>query len=64
MIDYNELSDEDLQDLFDGKTNLWIQARENTNRLCRETKRSRDSEIEMEHELALINMEIYRRREQ
>ena len=64
MIDYNGLSDDELQSLYAGKTKLWIGLRNKTNNLCTELNRCRDDELEMGHELALINMEIYRRREE
>jgi len=63
MMDYTLLTDEELQDLFDGQTSLWICRAEHNNKIYNDLLRGLSCEQNLSNSLAAINMEIYRRRE-
>ena len=63
MIDHSLLSDDELQSLFDGQTSLWICRAENNDKIYNELLRGLSCEQNLSNSLAVINMEIYRRRE-
>ena len=62
MMDYTLLTDEELQDLFDGQTSLWICRAEHNNKIYNDLLRGLSCEQNLSNSLAVINMEMYRRR--
>lgn len=62
MIDYSLLTGDELQDLFDGQTSLWICRAEHNDKIYNDLLRGLSCEQNLSDSLAVINMEMYRRR--